>query len=1259
MQATHTSILAVVISILCFTFSFSAFGEAESFDFFENRIRPALINHCYACHSGDEAKGGLKLDSKSGWMVGGNRGAAIVPYQPNTSLLMSAISYHNPKLSMPPQGKIPQKTIDDFEAWIMAGAVDPRDAHLESVKKNDVHNRSNHWCFQPIKVNQLSPNNSVDWSITPIDDFIFARLKSKGLTPAFQAEKRTLIRRLTYALIGLPPTPLEIESFVCDHSTNDYENLVDRLLASPRFGEKWARHWMDLVRYAESYGHEGDFSIENVWPYRDYLIRAFNRDIPYDQFVREHIAGGLLPSPRIDPQLGYNESVIGTAFYHLGEATHSPVDVRQDESVRLSNQIDVLSKTFLGLTVGCAQCHDHKFDPISTKDYYALFNILANSRMTFTSVHQSEKLQVLADQLKLSKRKLKHDFIETWSQQTDQIGYFLTALPKLKKRTFVHYQQQRRLHNAEKDLPIDDFESGNYEGWTVSGTAFGTTPANGNSNGQVGLADFQVQQLANSYLGSDKPQGKLVSLPFQIRKPYINFLISGGNHQHKTCVNLKIGDQLVRTQTGKNDDKLEPVSWSVATFIGQMAQLEIVDHHSGGWGHVSVDHILQSDLSTNINHYYSQMIVQLANENERLPVDLLERWHNTQKETNFEKTSHPLFYWWKATRRLANDPISTEKKQFQPSSTTNSITSEYHILGGLSGNNFKDWRIEDVAFSNQPNKQKDIIIGGVDDRHVSYLVPSSWHSAESSTRFPGALRSPTFDVEHDFVNIRAMGHNGQIRIVLNNLQIIRGPLHGGLVRTISTNKPTWHKFDLSRWKGHRAYVELLQRGGNDNFIATDFVVLHNGQLPEKFRYWSNEIHPSFSELTSTLTDLAEQFEHSLNQIFRRWYNGTANATDFGLLNFLLSNQLLKPVAKLQVSLSNHEKLEQLIPKDQRVIAMTDGPDRPGVVYIAGDYRKLGDPVSSRFLEVLSQSKLPFNSNGSGRLELAKAITSAENPLTARVMVNRIWHHLFGRGIVSTVDNFGHMGQPPSHPQLLDYLSSQFVKNDWSNKSIIREIVLSRVFQMSSRQSAEAKLIDPTNKLLQCMNIRRLESESIRDGMLAVSGRLNFEMYGPSVKVHLTPFMIGRGKPSQNGPLDGNGRRSVYIEIRRNFLPAMMLTFDMPTPFATIGSRNTSNVPSQALTLMNDPFIMDQAEFWAKKILINQQITQEERIQKMFIKALARPPSPEEIEEISEVFERQVSLHSSENLPSTEYIYLRSWTDLTHTIFNLKEFIYVF
>ena len=261
---------------------------------------------------------------------------------------------------------------------------------------------------------------------------------------------------------------------------------------------------------------------------------------------------------------------------------------------------------------------------------------------------------------------------------------------------------------------------------------------------------------------------------------------------------------------------------------------------------------------------------------------------------------------------------------------TVNATNEYRVLGSLSGEKFKDWRIEATAFPVRPSQYADIVISGI-DRHISSLVPPSWHSGGSSTRLAGALRSPTFDVKHDFVHIRAMGHNSQIRIVINNLQIIRGPLHGGLVHNVNSTKPTWHKFDLSRWKGHRAYVELLQDSGNDNFIATDLVVLHNDQLPVKFTQQSSESSLSYLESYSSLTSLAENFEKSLIHTFHRWYNGSADSSDIDLLNFFLSNQLLKTVDNVQINLSDYIKLEELIPEDQRVVAMTDGPNRPGVV----------------------------------------------------------------------------------------------------------------------------------------------------------------------------------------------------------------------------------------------------------------------------------------------------------------------------------------
>jgi hypothetical protein len=333
--------------------------------------------------------------------------------------------------------------------------------------------------------------------------------------------------------------------------------------------------------------------------------------------------------------------------------------------------------------------------------------------------------------------------------------------------------------------------------------------------------------------------------------------------------------------------------------------------------------------------------------------------------------------------------------------------------------------------------------------------------------------------------------------------------------------------------------------------------------------------------------------------------------------------------------------------------MFDGSGVNEFVLIRGQGKNPGAQVSRRFLEAIAGPDQPEIKEGSGRLELAKRIVDPANPLTARVIVNRVWHHLFGRGIVATVDNFGVQGLPPSHRELLDSLAIHFVKDQgWSLKKLIREMVLSRSYQMSSQPAdAVAEQADPDNVLLHRMNLRRLEGEAIRDAMLAVSGRLDPKVGGPSEPIHLTPFMDGRGRPTINGPLDGDGRRTIYISVRRNFLSPMMLAFDTPLPFTAIGRRTVSNVPAQALILMNDPFVVGQADLWASRSVA---ITDpKQRIQQMYLTAFSRPPTADELADATTFLDEQQALYAAKG-PADK----RVWADFAHVLFNVKEFTYL-
>ncbi|NLT69181.1 MAG: DUF1549 domain-containing protein, partial [Verrucomicrobiaceae bacterium] len=362
--------------------------------FFEEKIRPVLAEKCYSCHSAgaEKIKGSLKVDHLEELLAGGDTGPSLVLGKPEESLLVEAIAYENRDLQMPPKERLAPAVVADFRKWIAAGAPWPDepvpvagDQSLPEVFDLEKRRRE-HWSWRPLAV-PTDPALTFEGPVrSPVDHFILARLEAAGLSPAEEADDRTWLRRVHFDLTGLPPSREDIHRFLDDASPQRRAVVVDGLLASPHFGEKWARHWMDLVRYAETCGHEFNYPIDHVFEYRDYLIRAFNADVPFDLFAKEHIAGDLFATPRRHPREDFNESVLGTGFWYLHEATHGPTDVLADEADHQANQIDVYSKAFLGLTVSCARCHDHKFDAISTADYYALTGYLHSSVRTERSM---------------------------------------------------------------------------------------------------------------------------------------------------------------------------------------------------------------------------------------------------------------------------------------------------------------------------------------------------------------------------------------------------------------------------------------------------------------------------------------------------------------------------------------------------------------------------------------------------------------------------------------------------------------------------------------------------------------------------------------------------------------------------------------------------------------------------------------------------------------------------------------------------------
>ena len=1112
--------------------------SSDELELFERKIRPILVERCYKCHSADSAKlkSGLYLDSREGVLKGGDSlRSAAAPRQPDQSLLIEAIKYQNPDLQMPPKGRLSEDEINDFFRWIEMGIPWPNETPRKRTVQDEEFNldqrRKAHWSWQPI-VPQLPPRvESEDWPRNPVDHFILEKLLENDLQPAPDVERESLIRRLSFDLIGLPPTPSEVRAFVADPSSQAFATVVDRLLGRPEFGERWARHWLDLVRYAETLGHEFDYAVPNAWRYRDYVIRAFNEDVPYKQFVTEHIAGDLLSTPRRHPTEGFNESVIGTGFYWLGQQTHSPVDVRRNQAEVIGNQIDVLTKAFLGLTVACARCHDHKFDAISTKDYYSLYSIIESSRYTQRAVDSESEISEKLNRLQALHQEVRTQLGIRWKRQIPQLNQYLRAAGEAIRE------------RANRPSPLAETESG---------------------KGVRALLDPELL--------------------------------------HRWIEALKGVDS------------------------------SMTDHPMRAWTEFATAGTLDSDKSLG---------------------DLWGEFISGDRRTG---------------------EIGSLK-----SSPSGTLFAEFEQDG------FENWFVEGKAFGTAPSPAGTLVFSKSSEDSVQFLSRGAAHSAAVSGRLQGILRSRTFTITNRFLHMFVSGRSSRINVFIDNFALIQAPIYGSLRQVLDDGRWKWLSIDLNMWKGHRAYIEFsdiptpdLAGGGSrkgyaaDGYIAVSRIELSDVKKPPQIANGSpssllfeeREIE-SIEELAVLYGDVVSE---ALDVLMFDGVvaSGERRTAQVLLLNWLIEHDLLGGLSQdVHVAddtgppalIHRYRALEDSLPNPNRVPAMVDGTGLDGNVFIRGNPDTLGEGVHRQFLDAIDGRRSSGFKNGSGRIDLARRITDPGNPFLARVMVNRVWHHLFGRGIVRTPDDFGVLGQRPTHPELLDWLASLFRDEAaWSTKRLIRLLVMSRTYQMASKPSdirAEAK--DPENLWFHRMPIRRLEGETIRDAMLAVSQQLDTSMFGPSVPVYLTEFMEGRGRPGKSGPLNGDGRRSIYLEVRRNFLSPMMRVFDAPVPFTTAGRRTVSNVPAQSLILMNDPFAVDQARLWARGITTAMADSAEERVERLYLAAFARPPSREEVNEALAFLDRQTAVHGVNSNVSDG---AEAWADLCHVLFNVKEFVFL-
>jgi len=1078
--------------------------SSEDLQFFENRIRPLLADHCYKCHAQNskKIKGGLILDRKEGWVRGGESGEVIVPGKPDESLLIRMVERDPDHEAMPPKTALSAEQVKDLREWVRRGAPDPREEKVgESARSDDyfdLEERKQWWSLQPVEDVAVPGVKSGGWPVNEVDRFILAELEKREWNPAPGAGKEHLLRRVSLVLTGLAPTESELKSFMEDESDGAYEKVVDRLLASPRFGERWARHWMDVVRFAETKAFEADYTMPYVDRYRDYLIRAFNKDVPYDQFVIEALAGDRLEKPRLDAESGSNESVIGPGYLYLTDGQHGPPDIHDDEARIFDSMIKVCGVAFQALTVNCAKCHDHKFDAITARDYYSFYGMLRSSRLHYANI----------------------------------------ANPERKKEVSA------RLRGAKKDLMADVFRSVEKEAAGIE----------------------QVLPLIKEF---EK------GVRFEILQQKLNLPLKKGEKQE------------VR----------------LAAFVRESEEgLKALASRAGA------------------------------------DADLLIKWFRWKHD----RSTPPELGGLKSI--IAGKPA----EEVEAVSSRGDASNENYRFGMQSGS-FGDWIASGPGFVSADSDGFLIAQGG--DQLLRATIGTGVSTGTLSSRLDGVLRSPDFILDGGTVDLWVRGRHATVRLVIRNYELTgKGPTTGRL--RVGVNSDDWKRisFGTGLWKGEPAFLEIQHQGPGMDCIGRNgrppapaedaWVAVAAGKLPEWKGVWGE---PARSE------DRAKAVAKVIAGLAKSAREGVIGPGQREVLGALIQSGLMHPDLEkhpeIKASLEAFRRISQELPSPVYVRSVVDGVPTDQPVYIRGDHRNISKEANPRhFLDGLGGAQL--DDGGSGRLDWAKRVASAGNPLTARVRANRIWFRVFGRGLLASVDDFGQMGGTPSHPELLDFLARDFVQGGWSTKKLIRKLVLSRTFQMSSVPGPGMTTEDPLNLYLQRMPVLRMDAESIRDHILSCSGELKVDqMYGPSIAVNIDDQPNSRAKP-RSGPLNGDGRRSVYLETRRNFLSSFLRVFDLPNGTEPTGQRNITNVPAQSLALLNDPFVHQQSEVWAKRVMSGGG-TVDEQLAQVHRQAFGREATEAELQ-----WGRRVL---KELGGATE----AAWKGLCHLMINRKEFIYVF
>ncbi|MBL8174266.1 MAG: DUF1549 domain-containing protein [Bryobacterales bacterium] len=1033
--------------------------------FFEKNVRPLFIAKCNGCHGGANPAGGLSLLTREALLKGGSRGPSVVAGNPAGSLLMKAVMHTAGTLRMPPGPKLTDAELANLTQWINQGAVwgssAVKDAKAETAK---------YWSF--VAPLAAKPPAAGAWAKNPIDAFVLAKLQEKGLKPAAPADKRTLIRRATYDLTGMPPTPEEVKVFLADDSPRAFEDVVERLLASPRYGERWGRHWLDVARYADSNGLDENLVYKNAFRYRDYVIQAFNKDKPYDRFVQEQLAGDLLPDTG-DLKTTF-ERWTATGFLSLGAKMLAEDDPVKMEVDIIDEQIDTLGKTFLGLTLGCARCHDHKFDPIPQADYYSLAGI-------FKSTKTMENFKVVAKW---------HEHVLAPKEDRDRLDAHLAKIEaKNKEIGKITRGENEKLTRAAKQ------KVGAY---LLAAHEVRETPAL-----QPLPADARVliERDASSFDNGNAAK------PVEPKKPNVPKGAKGPFYAEYKVTVEAAGDYQVELRDEERGAGTADLSiGGVLVKKGEGAvQNREASPDAGGWAPLGIFRLAQGENVLRLQH----------------------------------KNRFPYF----SRMRIAASPLAAGKAAPR---TLVQIARHYDINPSIL------------------------------EQMVEHLERSN-----------GAAASVLYAFEN-FGKQRPAGE----------------------------------------WTSPAAKLLEGFTGGTRQALADRYQTLF-GEVAES----APEGDDARKALRELLTEKFGPFRAPDDA--REYYAPSA----------------LNDLARLE---EERKTLEQATPEFPQAMGVRDGDkitDLP--IHLRGSHINLGQMVPRRFPRALAgENQPPLGPNTSGRLQLAQWLTGKDHPLTARVMVNRIWRWHFGRGIVPSTDNFGRLGEKPVNQPLLDWLAVRFVEQGWSIKAMHRLIMASNTYRMSSTYDERSFETDPENTLQWRFNRKRLEAESVRDAIVTVSGGMHL-VDGGSILTYKDRQYVAN--TSKRGGVDYDRPiRAVYLPVVRSSMYELFTAFDLPDPSVPQGDRNASVIAPQALFMMNGSVVLQHTRKLAERLLAMPLTEDGARVREAYELALSRPASGPEVDQALTFLKRIEKELPAEAKDRT----LLQWQSFCKALLASNEFIYI-